>query len=137
MLQVKQRSDTKRGVRFMATICLYQDTAHADTLTWMREILGVGYIAHRNDGITELRINGFASVKRVLTQLQPYVRFKYVQLAAMQQACTILETTRVSKMSEQQLREVVDLIYVIKNHNYKSSHQLTKDTLLLRLGLTP
>lgn len=137
MLQVKHRSDTKRGVRFMATICLYQDTRHAASLTWMREILSIGYVTHRNDGIAELRINGFASVRRVLTQLQPYVQFKQAQVAAMLQACAILETTTVSKFSEQHLREVVDLIFLIKEHNYKSNQTLTKDTVLLRLGLTP
>ena len=63
MLQVKLRSDTSRGVRFMATICLYQDTRHAQPLTWMREVLGIGYITNRNDGMTELRINGFTSQK--------------------------------------------------------------------------
>ena len=63
MLQVKLRSDTSRGVRFMATICLYQDTRHAEPLRWMREVLGIGYITNRNDGMTELRINGFTSQK--------------------------------------------------------------------------
>ena len=39
MLQLKSRSDTTRGVRFMATICLYQDTRHAAPLLWMQKVL--------------------------------------------------------------------------------------------------
>ena len=51
MFQVKSRADTKRGVRFMATICLYQDTRHEKPLHWIRERLGIGYIFRRNDGM--------------------------------------------------------------------------------------
>lgn len=36
MLQLKKRKDTTRGYRFMATICLYQDSRHDDTLYWMQ-----------------------------------------------------------------------------------------------------
>jgi len=79
MLQVKKRSDTKRGVRFMATICLYQDTRHEKPLYWMREQLGIGYISHRSDGISELRINGFEKVRTILTELKPFIRFKEKQ----------------------------------------------------------
>ena len=42
MLQVKRRSDTKRGLRFMATICLYQDTRHEKPLYWIQEVFGIG-----------------------------------------------------------------------------------------------
>ena len=137
MLQVKSRSDTSRGVRFMATICLYQDTRHAEPLLWMRELFGIGYLSHRKDGITELKINGFASVHNVLAQLQPFVRFKQVQVAALLQACTMLNTTKISKLSESQLRDLVDIVFLIKKHNYKSHATLSKETLLIRLGLTP
>jgi len=137
MLQVKSRSDTSRGVRFMATIYLYQDTRHENPLLWMRECFKIGYISRRKDGITELRINGFASVRKVLTALQPYIRFKQAQVAAMLQACEILGDTTVRNLSDAQLRKLVNLVFEIKEHNYKSRQTLTKDILLLRLGLTP
>lgn len=137
MLQVKSRSDTKRGVRFMATICLYQDARHENPLLWMREYFGVGYISRRKDGITELRINGFASVKNVLLQLLPYIRFKQTQATALLEACGILETHTLGELSNVQLRLLVDLVFVIKEQNYKSTQTLTKDILLQRLGLTP
>src|SRR5581483_1704560 len=38
MLQIKKRSDTGRGLRFMATICFYQDTRHEKPLFWIREV---------------------------------------------------------------------------------------------------
>ena len=137
MLQVKSRSDTNRGVRFMATICLYQDTRHESPLLWMREIFGIGYISHRKDSITELRVNGFASVRRILILLQPYIRFKQVQVTALLNACEILGGRRVGDLNEVQLKELVDLVFLIRENNYKSRQTLTKETLLLRLGLTP
>ena len=137
MLQIKSRSDTSRGVRFMATICLYQDTSHATPLMWMRELLGIGYLSHRHDGITELRINGFVSVHKVLTLLQPFVRFKRVQVTALLQACTLLSSKKISQLSEEELRDLVDIVFLIKEHNYKSRSTLSKETLLHRLGLTP
>lgn len=137
MLQVKLRSDTSRGVRFMATLCLYQDTRHAQPLLWMREVLGIGYISHRNDGMTELRINSFVSVQKVLTQLRPFLRFKTVQADALLQACAILNSKKISAMSEHELRSLVDLVFLIRDSNYKSNATLSKETLLLRLGLTP
>jgi len=137
MLQVKLRSDTSRGVRFMATICLYQDTRHANPLLWMREVLDIGYISHRNDSMTELRINGFVSVHKVLTQLRPFIRFKTVQANALLRACTILSSKKISELSEYELRDLVDSVFLIRDSNYKSRATLSKETLLLRLGLTP
>jgi len=137
MLQVKLRSDTSRGVRFMATICLYQDTRHAKPLLWMREILGIGYLSNRNDGMTELRINGFVSVQKVLTELHPFIKFKTVQVDALLQACSILSAKKIGALSESELKSLVELVFLIRDNNYKSNATLSKETLLSRLGLTP
>lgn len=90
MLQVKKRSDTKRGYRFMATICLYQDSRHEKPLYWIRNTLGIGYVSIRNDGISELRINGFKRVREILEELSPYIQFKKVQTESMIRSCRIL-----------------------------------------------
>lgn len=137
MLQLKSRSDTTRGMRFMATICLYQDTEHAQPLLWMQEILKCGYISERSDGMAELRINGFAQVRHVLTLLQPYVRFKAVQVHALMRACTLLEQKFLRDMSPTELQTLVDLMFEIKAQNYKSKNAVSKNEVLKRLGLTP
>lgn len=137
MLQLKSRSDSTRGVRFMATICFYQDTEHAQPLLWMQEILKCGYISERSDGMTELRINGFAQVRHVLTLLQPYIRFKTVQTLALIRACELLEQKFLRDMSPTELRKLVDLMFEIKAQNYKSKSALPKNVVLKRLGLTP
>ena len=84
----------------MATICLYQDTRHDATLSWIRTRLKCGYVSRRNDGMTELRINGFSQVREILEALQPYIRFKKKQAKLLVQACKMLEqqTLRMIKI---------------------------------------
>lgn len=137
MLQIKKRSDTKRGVRFMATICLYQDTRHEKPLLWMRKVFGIGYISRRKDGISELRINGYKTVKEILLQLQPFIKFKSIQTKALIESCTMLEIVKISDMTKQQLRKIVDLAFIIRKENYASHSTLNKKDLYERLGLTP
>ncbi len=137
MLQLKKRSDSKRAIRFMTTICFYQDTRHEKTLYWIREVLGIGYISHRNDGMTELRINGYKQVINILKSLLPYIRFKKLQTRALLQACEILSGTKFKKLTKKQLVKLVDLILVIQNENYVTKKKKTKDELRKILGLTP
>ncbi len=137
MLQVKKRSDTKVGVRFMATICLYQDTRHEKDLYWMRNIFGIGYISKRKDGISELRINGHKTILNILQKLKPFVRFKKIQTEALIEACSILKNTTISSLTKKKLTKLVNLVFVIKNENYSSHSTLNKEELMKRLDLTP
>jgi len=137
MLQVKSRTDTKRGVRFMATICLYQDTRHEKPLYWIRERLNIGYISRRNDGMTELRINGYRQVGEILKSLSPYIRFKKLQTSALLKACEILSDTKFSKLTKKRLIKLVDLMLVIQSENYVTKKKKTKSELRKILGLTP
>jgi hypothetical protein len=91
MLQIKPRSDMRYGYRLCATICFYQDSAHESGLRWIHEQLGVGYVSRRNDGISELRINGFDCVEKVLLELREYLRFKDQQVQLMLGALRILK----------------------------------------------
>ena len=137
MLQLKKRSDSKRGIRFMTTICFYQDTRHEKTLYWIREVLGIGYISKRNDGMTELRINGYIQIRDILKSLLPYVRFKKLQASTLLQACEILSNIKFSKLTKIQLQKLVDLILVIQNENYVTKKKKTKSELYKVLDLTP
>src|SRR3989338_4507304 len=118
MLQLKKRSDSKRGIRFMATICFYQDARHDKTLYWIQEVLGIGYLSKRNDGMTELRINGFRQVKNILNLLSPYIRFKKLQSDALKNACEILSDTKFKMLNKDKLKKLVNYILVIQNENY-------------------
>lgn len=136
MLQLKKRSDTKLGARFMVTICLYQDVRHDTPLHWIRDILGAGYITTRNDSISELRVNGFRTVRRVLVELQPFIRFKVLQTEAILRACVILERG-MKHLTKQEIVEVIDLALLVQRENYKAYRKKSRDEMLKIFGLTP
>ena len=100
MLQIKKRSDGKIGIRFMPTICFYQDTRHESPLVWIRDVFGIGYFSRRNDGMSELRINGYKKVAQILTELSPYIRFKKIQAKALVTACNILSSKKFSELTK-------------------------------------
>lgn len=137
MLQIKKRKDGNIGIRFMPTICFYQDTRHEKTLYWIKEVLGIGYLSRRNDGMSELRINGYKQIRDILKSLLPYIRFKKLQGEALKNACEILSETKFSMLSKQKLVKLVDYILVIQNENYVTKKKKTRNELLKILSLTP
>ncbi len=137
MLQIKKRKDTKQGWRFMCTICIYQDSRHSKPLEWMREIFGIGYLSHRKDGISELRVNGYKQVGVILKGLLPYIRFKEIQANALYEACDILSSKTQKHLTEKDLRRLVTLILKIQGANYATRSKKSEEELLSILGLTP
>lgn len=137
MLQLKKRTDSTKGVRFMATICLYQDTRHERPLLWIRKRLMCGYVSRRNDGMTELRINGFSQVRETVEMLLPHLRFKKRQAKLLIQACNMLERQTLRTMKPRYIRKIVGLLLLIQNENYMSKRRKTKEELYQILGLTP
>jgi hypothetical protein len=134
MLQVKKRSDVRAGWRVMFTICFYQDSKHDKPLYWMQSKLGIGYISKRNDHMTELRINGYEQAKRVLVQLEPYIRFKEVQVKTMLKAVEIVADADGSSLSSR--KKLFDCILIMQQHNYRSAHRRKPEDLAKILGLT-
>ncbi len=137
MLQIKKRKDGNIGIRFMSTICFYQDTRHEKTLYWIKEVLGIGYLSRRNDGMTELRVNGYRQIRDILKNLLPYIRFKKLQGEALKSACEILSATKFKMLSDKKLMKLVDYILVIQNENYVTKKKKTREELFKILGLTP
>lgn len=137
MLQVKNRKDSKNGWRFMFTICFYQDTRHSKPLSWIKETLGIGYLSNRNDGMTELRINGFKQTKEILELLVPYIRFKRVQAKMMLEVAQILISNKFSDFDEKNRMKIADAIEKIRHENYQSGKKISTEKIYQRLGLTP
>lgn len=137
MLQVKNRKDGKSKIRFMPTICFYQDSRHDDPLSWIRNVLGIGYVSKRNDGMTELRINGYKQIKNILESLSPYIRFKKIQASLLLEAVKMLSDRRFNELDKRQLDKLVEIILGIQNENYVTKRKKTKEELRKVLGLTP
>ena len=129
MLQLKKRSDSKRGIRFMATICFYQDTRHEKDLYWIRKVLSIGYLSKRKDG--------YEQVSSILELLIPYIRFKKLQAKSLRDACEMLSTTKFKMLNKRQIIQLVSCILVIQGNNYATKKKKTGEELYAMLGLTP
>ena len=137
MLQIKKRKDSKLKRRFMCTICFYQDSRHEKKLGWIRKILGIGYVSRRNDGMTELRINGFARIRTIIKSLLPYIRFKKDQANALYKAADLLSRKTEKHLDTLELLSIVNCILKIQNGNYATKSKKSKEELLHLLALTP
>lgn len=121
----------------MATICLYQDSRHEKPLLWMRDKFDIGYISRRNDGITELRINGFQQVKGILEMLLPYLRFKKIQAKAITNACTMLIAKTLRTLSAKEKKALCKYVRAVQENNYASRSKKSLQELHSFVGLTP
>ena len=130
MLQIKKRKDGKQKRRFMCTICFYQDSRHEKSLYWIRDIFGIGYISRRNDGMTELRINGFMQIRSILTGLLPFIRFKKSQARALFKAADLLSRKNMRQLRESDLLRLVEYILTIQNGNYITKRKRTRAELI-------
>jgi len=137
MLQVKKRKDGKLKRRFMATICFYQDSRHERTLSWIHKVLEIGYISRRNDGITELRINGVKQIKDILEKLMPFIKFKRKQAIALYNAVKILDNNGLNNLSNKKLIKLIDYVLTIQKNNYVTKKKKTRDELFKSLDLAP
>lgn len=137
MLQIKKRSDSKRGWRFMATICLYQDSRHDKPLYWMKQRLGIGYISKRNDNITELRINGYRQCDKILRKLYPFIKFKKPQIESLLKAIDILIKKPINKLAHNDRSKLLSCIMNIQNFNYQSPRKRSLEQLKKMFDLTP
>ena len=124
MLQIKKRKDGKKKWRFMCTICFYQDSRHGKSLYWIKNVLGIGYISKRNDGMTELRINGFKQVRDILKDLIPFIKFKKDQADALCKASDLLSKSSI--LSNKKLLELIKFILIIQNNNYVTKRKKLK-----------
>lgn len=119
MIQFKKRNDNEK-LRVMFTICFYQDSRHDKPMYWIQKRFKIGYISKRNDKITELRINGYKTVKKILKLLQRYVRFKRKQVSLILKAIEILENKKYSRSTLLKIAKISD---EIAKENYFSSQR--------------
>lgn len=120
MFQVKNRTDTSRGKRLMFTICFYQDTRHEKPLFWIRKVLNIGYISRRNDGITELRINGYEQSQKILHLLYPYLKFKKKQVGYLFRALDILKEKKMVELTKREKGQIVNILISARKQSYQS-----------------
>ena len=87
--------------------------------------------------MSELRINGYEQIEKILLDLQPFIRFKKIQTKLLLEGVNILSERTISKLSKEQLDKLVSIILGIQNENYVTKRKKTKKELEMVLGLTP
>ena len=118
MLQLHRRESGKEVFRVKTVVCFYQDSRHHKDVEWIKSVLDCGYIYTRNDHISELRVEGFEKVFKILKSLQPYLRFKRKQ--------TRLMLKLIPKLQQGLSRDqVVEEIKQMRKYNYISHHRNT------------
>lgn len=116
-LSLKPRKTVLYGFRPKTVICFYQDSDNENGLQWIQYKLGTGYFSRRNDGMTELRYEGYAKVKSILTQLLPYLIFKHERVKLMLQAIEILE----HNPSTEEFLRMCEISDKISHSNYRTT----------------
>jgi len=125
ILQIKPRVGVRYGYRIYAGIRLYQDSTHEQELCWIGDQLKIGYLSRRNDGMSELHIDGYDRVKQVLLDLQDFIRFKQQQTRIMLSALEILK----GKPTPVQFLQACKLADDLSNANYTSRRKYTAATV--------
>ncbi len=121
MVQLKKRKDGLRRWRLMFTISFYQDSRHEKPLFWIKKKLGIGYISRRNDGITELRINGYEQTKNILKKLFPFIKFKRERIKYILEALYLLEKKKnLFNTNKKERKKIVTAIIKCRKENYQS-----------------
>ena len=111
-IQFQPRENSKHGFRIRAVISFAQKVGHEKELQWIKDQLGIGYLYTRNDGMTELKIEGFKPVKAILTYLSPHVHFKENQVRLTLEALDIINT------NPNDLIKISEIADEISKHNY-------------------
>jgi hypothetical protein len=120
IVQVKNTKTHAKKWRLMFTICFYQDSRHEKPLAWFKKILGAGYISKRNDGMTELRINGYERSRIILEKLYPYAKFKKKQIKYVLKALNILREKNFSDLCKKDRLKIADAIIKSRQETYQS-----------------
>lgn len=119
MLQIRKRN-AKFPFRIKAVIVIYQDQKCYEMMQVLKQILGCGYLYNRNDHISEIRIEGFKNVQKILFEIFPFLMFKK------KQANLILEALKIvsdRKYSINEFLEVVKISDEISEANYTSKNR--------------
>jgi hypothetical protein len=114
-LQLQPRQSSKLGFRVRSIISFAQKTGHDESLRWIQKKLGIGYIYNRNDLMTELKIEGFESVERILTILKPFVHFKKKQVNL------VLKALKTIKEKDFNILAIAKISDKISKYNYATT----------------
>ncbi|MBI3384674.1 hypothetical protein HY030_00595 [Candidatus Gottesmanbacteria bacterium] len=120
-----QLQPRKTKLRVRAIISFAQKWGKEKEMRWIRKQLKIGYIYQRNDRITELKIEGFEQVERILRELKPHILFKRKQLQLMLQIMNLIKggqnLLKIAQLSD----KISRLNYATTKKRYTASYVKT------------
>ena len=117
-IQLQPRKNSNLGYRIRTILSFAQKTEHGEGLIWIRKKLGIGYIYSRNDGMDELKVEGFESVERILKILLPFVQFKKEQVKL------VLKALKILKVKPNAILEVSEISDKLSEINYATTKKI-------------
>ena len=84
--------------------------------------------------MTELRINGYRQVEKILKLLEEFLQFKKIQATTMLEALHLIQN---KVLVSEDYEKLIDYMLIIQNENYKTKKKRTKEEFMRVLGLTP
>jgi len=78
--QLIRKSDYRLGFQIRPSVAFYQKTDNEQILVWLKDQLISGCLRRRGTGVSDYTIVEPSEVRRVLKELQPYVRLKRNQV---------------------------------------------------------
>ena len=136
MAQLVRRKDYIYGYQIRTSIVFYQKSRNQRILHWLKSQLKIGYIRHRNDGMTEYTIVGLREVDIVLKTLLPFLRLKK-ELA---EQMIKLIAAHPRKMTPEKLVRLSKLADATAKFNYSKKRTNTSETVrsyLIKSNLIP
>ncbi|MEX1111826.1 MAG: LAGLIDADG family homing endonuclease [Candidatus Andersenbacteria bacterium] len=136
-VQLKPNKTYRFQYQVAPNIVFFQAKKEREVLEQLHQLLGVGYLRDRKDGIVEFIIGDVLSMELLLIAALPYLRFKQRQAEVMLQ---ILRVKQSVKTGEDFL-ELCSLIDQFKILNYSKRRSHTRETVQQTLSaeglLTP
>lgn len=87
--------------------------------------------------MSELRINGFKEVRKILELLIPFVKFKKIQAKNLYRAVSVLSDKKIKDLNKREIDLLVSCIINIQKENYVTKKKKTREELYSILSLTP
>lgn len=113
-VRAKPNADYKFGFQIAPYIILFQSSKEKDSFTKLCNLIGMGYIRERKDGMLEYTINKIADIRALLEVIYPYTVLKRKQIELM---LRILDA-REKIVTESDFKNLLELVDMYRNINY-------------------
>lgn len=126
-VRLKPNSTYRYGFQVAPNIVFYQSQKELKFLESLKEMIGVGYIRLRNDGIAEYTIGDTGSMRDLINQIGSHLIFKKEQAVLL---IRILDRKEKIKSGEDFLK-IAKLIDRYKELNYSKKRKIGSEQVIV------